>query len=165
MALTNLNPGGTRASVNTNAPPSTLDFGPEHGADWPLWTEQGLISAEDLRLSPDLCGQLRAWSSEYGWHMGHDYEWDQDFDHVAFDRTGDALAAAVAMELGSDYSVRRTTGDAYPWWQSQDDPTNPRAAATFASWILEEERESARHAANDSSVAANVALTFPPRRA
>ena len=168
MTLTNLNPAGGRAFLATSAGSDVIDFGPDHGADWPLWSIRSLTDGNDLGLSTGLCDRLRGWADQYASHMSDDYEWEPDFDHIHFDEVGDRLAAEVATELGSNYSVRRTTGDTYPWWRSTEPPTNTYAAAVLASWIAAHDRETEERQSLRAAgvvIAADIGTAFLPTKA
>jgi hypothetical protein len=80
----------------------------DHGAEWPLW-EDGMVTPQELGLTPALTWKLRAWADVYLEHMRPGQNWlvSKERDDAWFAegrRLGEHLARELQGVAAVDYT-------------------------------------------------------------
>ncbi|MGH3430693.1 MAG: hypothetical protein ACRDQZ_24530 [Mycobacteriales bacterium] len=83
----------------------------DYGAD-PLWRRDSsrpggssMLPLDNLPLSPELKGRLRAWADRFDDLMHTDYEWPTAAEEARWIAEGRALVEPLRAELGPGYKV------------------------------------------------------------
>lgn len=84
--------------------PTQIKLMPEYSVELPLWSETGLVE-DDLGLSDDLDGDLRAWQEFFDDHHRPDTGWDDPAHAAQFQETAQTLEARLRAELGPEVRV------------------------------------------------------------
>ena len=71
----------------------------DYMAEYPLWTAEGLVWAEDLGLSIELAAALRALQEHFAKHVHWSRGWDREEHKRWYDEEAERLQARVQNEL------------------------------------------------------------------
>ncbi|WP_460514058.1 hypothetical protein [Frigoribacterium salinisoli] len=123
----------------------------DHAAS-PVWFSEPR-DWDEMGFDADLTDDLRRWDAEwYSSRDREDFEWIADEPEIEHRRRGVALAQRITDALGAPFVVEveathRVAPDGGPCRErvsSEQEATQPRAAARFRAWAQEARAEHAR---------------------
>jgi hypothetical protein len=110
-----------------------ITFGPDYGADHPLWLADGLADLDGLHLDPHLATRLAQWSEHWEAHFRWETDdWPAGQPERWWLEEGDRLPTEVAAALGSEFAVGGLAGG---YLRSGAPPDQPEAAAVMREYV------------------------------
>lgn len=78
---------------------------PDYGAEWPLWTVDGMVDPKTLGLSEELADDLRVWQELFDANFDPERGWVSVHARQCFRALGRRIYSRLVLETGNAFKI------------------------------------------------------------